>query len=145
MLREWKTEWMKLRRRKVELLLLAFLGFTFLWCAWILSDADAEALEDGYRWIFSNLSIINTILLPTMLAMLASRICDMEIKGNTLKLICTMENKGRLFDMKFLTGSLYLILYISEQSCCFCMYAAEDTASENPCSFGMCCILCSRM
>ena len=23
--------------------------------------------------------------------------------------------------------------------------AAEDTASENPCSFGMCCILCSRM
>ena len=115
MLREWKTEWMKLRRRKVELLLLAFLGFTFLWCAWILSDADAEALEDGYRWIFSNLSIINTILLPTMLAMLASRICDMEIKGNTLKLICTMENKGRLFDMKFLTGSLYLILYIGAE------------------------------
>ena len=115
MLREWKTEWMKLRRRKVGLLLLAFLGFTFVWCAWILSDAGAEELMDGYRWIFSNLSIINTILLPTLLSMLASRLCDMEIKGNTLKLICTMEKKGRLFDMKFFTGSLYLVLYIAAE------------------------------
>ena len=115
MVREWKTEWMKLRRRKAGLLLLAFLGFTFAWCAWILSDADAEDLTDGYRWIFSNLSIINTILLPTLLAMLASRLCDMEIKGNTLKLICTMERKGRLFDMKFLTGGLYLLLYIGAE------------------------------
>ena len=115
MLREWKTEWMKLRRRKVGLLLLAFLGFTFVWCAWILSDAGAEELMDGYRWIFSNLSIINTILLPALLSMLASRLCDMEIKGNTLKLICTMEKKGRLFDMKFLTGGLYLVLYVSAE------------------------------
>ena len=91
MLREWKTEWMKLRRRKVGMLLLAFLGFTGLWCAWVLSDADPEDLIDGYRWVFANLSMINTILLPTMIAMMASRICDMEIKGNTLKLICTME------------------------------------------------------
>ena len=91
MLREWKTEWMKLRRRKAGLLILAFLGFTFVWCAWVVSDADLQDLADGYRWILSNLSIINTILLPTMLAMLASRLCDMEIKGNTLKLICTME------------------------------------------------------
>ena len=30
MMREWKTEWMKLRRRKAGLLLLAFLGFTAL-------------------------------------------------------------------------------------------------------------------
>ena len=115
MMREWKTEWMKLRRRKAGLLLLAFLGFTALWCAWILSDADAGDLLDGYRWIFSNLSMINTILLPTMLSMLASRLCDMEIKGNTLKLLCTMEKKGRLFDMKLLTGGLYLILYVGAE------------------------------
>ena len=87
MLREWKTEWMKLKRRKAGLLWLAFLGFTFLWIGWVVSDADAADLADGYRWMFSNLSLINTILLPTMLAMLASRLCDMEIKGNTLKLL----------------------------------------------------------
>ena len=115
MLREWKTEWMKLRRRKVGMLLLAFLGFTGLWCAWVLSDADPEDLIDGYRWVFANLSMINTILLPTMIAMMASRICDMEIKGNTLKLICTMEKKGRLFDMKVLTGGLYLVLYVAAE------------------------------
>ena len=115
MLREWKTEWMKLRRRKAGLLILAFLGFTFVWCAWVVSDADLQDLADGYRWILSNLSIINTILLPTMLAMLASRLCDMEIKGNTLKLICTMEEKGRLFDMKVLTGGVYLVFYVGAE------------------------------
>lgn len=115
MLREWKTEWMKLRRRKVGLLLLAFLGFTGIWCAWVLSDADPEDLIDGYRWVFANLSMINTILLPTMIAMMASRLCDMEIKGNTLKLICTMEKKGRLFDMKLLTGGLYLVFYVAAE------------------------------
>ena len=115
MMREWKTEWMKLRRRKAGLLILAFLGFTFVWCAWVVSDADLQDLADGYRWILSNLSIINTILLPTMLAMLASRLCDMEIKGNTLKLICTMEEKGRLFDMKVLTGGVYLVFYVGAE------------------------------
>ena len=50
-----------------------------------------------------------------MLAMLASRLCDMEIKGNTLKLICTMEEKGRLFDMKVLTGGVYLVFYVGAE------------------------------
>lgn len=115
MLREWKTEWMKLKRRKAGLLVLAFLGFTFLWIGWVVSDADAADLADGYRWMFSNLSLINTILLPTMLAMLASRLCDMEIKGNTLKLLCTLEKKGTLFDVKLLTGGSFLILYVAAE------------------------------
>ena len=115
MLREWKTEWMKLKRRKAGLLVLAFLGFTFLWIGWVVSDADALDLADGYRWMFSNLSLINTILLPTMLAMLASRLCDMEIKGNTLKLLCTLEKKGTLFDVKLLTGGSFLILYVAAE------------------------------
>ena len=115
MLREWKTEWMKLKRRKAGLLVLAFLGFTFLWIGWVVSDADAADLADGYRWMFSNLSMINTILLPTMLAMLASRLCDMEIKGNTLKLLCTLEKKGTLFDVKLLTGGSFLILYVAAE------------------------------
>ena len=115
MLREWKTEWMKLKRRKAGLLVLAFLGFTFLWIGWVVSDADAADLADGYRWMLSNLSMINTILLPTMLAMLASRLCDMEIKGNTLKLLCTLEKKGTLFDVKLLTGGSFLILYVAAE------------------------------
>ena len=111
----FEQQWMKLKRRKAGLLVLAFLGFTFLWIGWVVSDADAADLADGYRWMFSNLSMINTILLPTMLAMLASRLCDMEIKGNTLKLLCTLEKKGTLFDVKLLTGGSFLILYVAAE------------------------------
>jgi len=112
MLREWKTEWMKVRYRKIGLMLLAFLGLIVLWILWTESDAPAEQIWDGYRMIFMQLPLIDTILMPTMIAMLASRLCDAEVKGDTLKLLCTMERKGRLFDMKLLMGSVYLGLFM---------------------------------
>lgn len=44
MWREWKTEWMKVRYRKIGLIVLAFLGMIILWVAWILSGNDMEQL-----------------------------------------------------------------------------------------------------
>lgn len=116
MWREWKTEWMKVRYRKIGLIVLAFLGLIVLWIAWILSRNDAEQLQDGYEMLFMNLSLIDTILMPTMIAMLGSRLCDAEVKGDTLKLLCTMEKKGRLFDMKLLTGASYLAVFVLLQA-----------------------------
>lgn len=111
MWREWKTEWMKVRYRRIGLILLAFLGLIFLWMAWVVRDGHPEELADGYRWAVTNLAIMNTVFMPTMTAMLGSRLCDAELKGNTLKLLCTMERPGRLYDMKLLMGACYLFLY----------------------------------
>lgn len=116
MWREWKTEWIKVRYRKIGLMILAFLGLIVLWITWILSRSHAEQLEDGYQMLFMNLPMIDTILMPAMIAMLGSRLCDAEVKGDTLKLLCTMEKKGRLFDMKFLTGALYLAVFVFAQA-----------------------------
>ena len=112
MLREWKTEWMKVRRRKIGLLVGAFVVLIFAWITWAIGDSSEEQIYDGWRVCFLQFALINTILLPTMIAMLASRLCDAEVKGNTLKLLCTMEKKGRLFDLKLLTGAVYLLLFI---------------------------------
>lgn len=117
MIREWKTEWMKVRYRKIGLLIAAFLGLVVLWVIWALSDAPAEKIWDGYRMMFLQISLMDTILLPTMIAMLASRLCDAEVKGDTLKLLCTMEKKGRLFDMKFLMGAVYLAAFVAAEVC----------------------------
>lgn len=122
MWREWKTEWMKVRYRKIGLLLLAFLALTFLWIVWAIRDAHLEELLDGYRWVFVNVSMINTILLPTMTSMLASRLCDAELKGNTLKLLYTMERSGRLFDMKLLMGACYLFFYVAAELVLFFVF-----------------------
>lgn len=115
MLREWKTEWIKVRYRKIGLLVIAFLVLIFWWITWALQGIPKEQSDDGYRMMFIQLPMINTILVPTMSAMLASRLCDAEIKGDTLKLLCTLEEKGRLFDMKLLMGACYLAGFVMLQ------------------------------
>lgn len=115
MLREWKTEWMKVRYRGIGLLLMAFIGMTVLWIMWTVHDAPDPELWDGYRMSFLQIPIMDTILMPTMIAMLASRLCDAEVKGNTLKMLCTMQPRGRLFDMKFLMGAVYLAFFTAAQ------------------------------
>lgn len=115
MRREWKTEWMKVRYRKIGLLLAAFWGLILLWILWAVHDAPQERIWDGYRMLFIQIPLIDTILMPTMTAMLASRLCDAEVKGDTLKLLCTMEKKGRLFDMKLLMGAVYLGAFVAAE------------------------------
>lgn len=113
--REWKTEWMKVRYRKIGLMLLAFLVLITLWVVWALGDISEEQIWDGYRMMFLQIPLLDTTLMPTMIAMLASRLCDAEVKGDTLKLLCTMERKGRLFDMKLLMGAVYLGAFVAAE------------------------------
>ena len=63
-----------------------------------------EVLEDGYFYLLFGIPLYNTIFLPLTLAVMASRICDAENKGNTYKLLCTMQEKRHIFDVKLLLG-----------------------------------------
>lgn len=40
---------------------------------------------------------------------MASRICDAENKGNTYKLLCTMQEKKKIFDAKLLLGGINIL------------------------------------
>lgn len=113
--REWKTEWMKVKYRRIGWILAAFFALVVLWILWAVDDASAEQIWDGYRMLFLQIPLMDTILMPTMTAMLASRLCDAEVKGDTLKLLCTMERKGRLFDMKLLMGAVYLAFFVGAE------------------------------
>ncbi len=115
MWKEWKTEWIKVRYRGIGLILLAFAGLLILWSIWALDKLSQKQLDDGYRILFLQIPLLDTVLLPTMTAMLASRLCDAEVKGGTLKLLCTLEKKGRLFDLKILTGACYLMVFTAVQ------------------------------
>ena len=106
---------MKVRRRKIGLLVGAFILLIFVWVTWAMGDASEDRIYDGWRECFLQLGLVNTILLPTMTAMLASRLCDAEVKGSTLKLLCTIEKKGRLFDLKLLTGAVYLLFFMAAE------------------------------
>ena len=116
MVREWKVEWMKTRYRGIGWIVLAFFGLIVLWSFWALHDIPRSQVEDGFRMLFMQIPLMDTILMPTMIAMLASRLCDAEVKGSTLKLLCTLEKRSRLFDMKLLTGASYLAVFVLLQA-----------------------------
>lgn len=89
----------------------------FVWMYWIMSRAKGEELAQGYYQLLMNLPIVNTITIPVMAAVMASRLCDMENKGNTYKLLCTLQEKGAIFFNKLLLGSLYMLCFACLQLC----------------------------
>ena len=111
LLRQLQAEYQKGRRRHLLLLPLGFLSFQILWAAWQLQNAAESELRTGSLLLFHHLPMMNAILLPMMSAVIASRLCDMEIKGDTLKLLYTMQRQGRFYDCKYLTGLQYMAAF----------------------------------
>lgn len=110
-----RAEHQKGRRRHLLLIPFLFLLFQILWAFWQLNHASSEELNTGYLLLFHHLPMMNTILLPMMAAVIASRLCDMEIKGDTLKLLYTMQKQTSLFDCKYLAGLKYLTAFTLAQ------------------------------
>lgn len=108
-----KAERKKQRYRKIWLVPLGFLVILGLWISVSMRNFTQKDLAKGYQYLFYQLSLLNAIFIPVMLAVIASRLCDMEIKGNTLKLLYTLEQPGRFFDFKFLAEVKYLLCFSS--------------------------------
>ncbi|MCM1064579.1 MAG: ABC transporter permease [Eubacterium sp.] len=110
-MRKLSVEYRKQRHLFVWTIPLVFLAALFLWGLAgqrSLSDYD---LAQGYSYLLYQLPVLNCILMPIMLAVISSRICDMEVKGQTWKLLFTLQDKGGFYDRKFLTEFLYLLLF----------------------------------
>lgn len=106
-----KAERKKQRYRKVWMVPLGFLIVLALWISVPMRNFTAQDLTKGYQYLFYQLSLMNAIFIPVMLAVIASRLCDMEIKGCTLKLLYTLEKPGRFYDLKFLAELKYLLYF----------------------------------
>lgn len=70
----------------------------------------------GYYMLILNFSLMNLIFLPVILAACASRVCDIETKGETEKLLLTMQSRSSLFHSKVLLNALYILLYSAAQT-----------------------------
>lgn len=105
------AEHQKIRHTKAILVPLGFLGFYFLWTMWQISSMKPDEFPTGYAMLFYQLPVMNAILLPLMISVIASRICDMEVKGDTLKLLYTIQKPGSFFDCKYLNSFRYLVFF----------------------------------
>lgn len=109
------TELKKIRRRHIGMLFTANLIIDFIWMHWAMDDSK-YVYNQEYDYLLLSLPLINAIFLPIILAAAASRLCDIELKGNTLKMLCTMEPRQSIFHTKLLIGTVYLLLFSLAQT-----------------------------
>lgn len=105
------VEFKKARHQKTIFIPLCFLAVLFLMSAFSYRDASDLEKAQGYASMFYQLPLYNCILMPIMLAILSSRLCDMEIKGQTLKLLYTLQEKKSFYDWKYLHEAFYLLIF----------------------------------
>lgn len=80
-----RAELQKARRRHDLIVCLLVPVMALLWCQ-SAAPTGADELAFAYSALFYSLPIINTILMPLAMAILASRLWDVEVKGCTPKL-----------------------------------------------------------
>ncbi len=113
----------KLKHRKVFLTFLVILGVELLFVFSnygnnknflnMVSDSAAPAWED----LIIGPAAINGLFFPILAAVIASRICDMEHKGNTWKLLeCNNQNRRSIWFCKFTIVSTLMMLAIFIQA-----------------------------
>lgn len=102
-------EFHKIRRRRVWMIVAAMIVVQILWSIWGVGRMDAHELSQGWMFFLYQFPLLNSIMMPVIAAVVASRLCDIEHKGQTLKLLNTVMPAGRLFAAKFLCGALYML------------------------------------
>ncbi|AFA46885.1 ABC transporter permease [Acetobacterium woodii] len=103
-----KMEALKTKGRKVWLVVAVMMVVQLLWAAWSISHKNADDLIQGWQFFLYQFPMLNCIIMPVIAAVVASRLCDVEHKGQTFKLLKTIVPANRIFDAKFIWGSLYM-------------------------------------
>ena len=80
-------------------------GAQLLWFGAYLTRQDEADLVQGWMLLLYNLAMIDAIVLPVSVATLASKSCELEHKGSTLKLLETMASPGSLYGAKLGLGA----------------------------------------
>lgn len=111
-----RMEFFKCRRRMLWLAPLILLAAQMAWGLWSFRDLDAKELSQGWANILYTFPMLNAMMTPVIAAVVASRVADIEHKGQTLKLLETLRPTGRLFDAKFLCAAAWMGLYTLAQT-----------------------------
>lgn len=115
MIRLWRAEYQKTRRRYLLLLVLGMSAVTLLWAlGGRLSD---DAREKGWYMLLYQMPLINVLTLPLLAMLISSRLGDLEHKNNMLSHLCCISERGKLYDVKLLYGFALMLAGILVQWC----------------------------
>lgn len=101
----------KLRHKHLFLMVTLFLLVEIGW-AFMATSMSIFRNPDNAGWepLIAMLSSMNGLFLPILSAICVSRICDMEHKGNTWKLLLTVSvSRGKLYAAKYVSASIVML------------------------------------
>lgn len=101
----------KKTKGKLWAILLPVLVIILAWLFWTAGDLSEIRKQTGYTYMLTSLLLLNSIFLSITIAVMASRLMDMENKGNTYKLLCTLQKKSSIFSVKLLLAIVHLLLF----------------------------------
>ena len=101
----------KTKHHKMYLISLALLLIQYLWT--LYAEGKNKDLVQGWFILFYDFPLLNSIMVPTFIAIMASRLIDIEHKGSTWKLLETLQSKTNIFFGKVIYGFCFLL--------CFCL------------------------
>ena len=107
-----RMEFFKCRRRRLWLPLGIMLAAQLAYLFYTMRDMTAKELSQGWAMLFYYLPYLNAMLMPVFAAITASRLADLEHKGQTLKLLETVQTPSALFHAKLLCGAAHFTLFL---------------------------------
>lgn len=105
-----QIEFKKIKRKKIGLTMCALMGIQFAWLFWATRHPDETELLQGWLAHLQTQPLLCAIMMPTVMSVLASRLADIEHKGNTYKQLKTLRTAGTLYHAKVLCGFLFIFL-----------------------------------
>ena len=90
------AELKKSRRRHNLLVAVCISLFVLLW-ATQTGGTEEGRLEQGYSGLFYAVPVMNTVVMPLGTAVLSSRLWDLESKGNSCRMLLTLQSRKALF------------------------------------------------
>lgn len=100
----------KLRRKHLFSMVMIFLLVEISWAFVVTArSVSGNSVYAGWEALIAMLSSMNGLFFPVLTAVCVSRICDMEHKGNTRKLLLTMSVKqNRLYAAKYASAAIVM-------------------------------------
>lgn len=102
-MKELRAELRKSRRRHHSLVAVCISLFVLLWASQT-GGPGAERVAVGYSALFYAVPVMNTVVMPLGIAVIASRIWDIERKENNCRLLFTLQSRSTLFLSKIILG-----------------------------------------
>ena len=127
-----QLEFYKIKRRKVWLTMFALLSVQLLWGLWAFRNPKDWELKSGWLSLLYFLSLLDGIMVPTMMSVLASRLADIEHKGNTYKQLETLRSAGSLYHAKAACGCIIIVVLFAVQFAFFILLGYHLGYEGNP-------------